>query len=454
MRRLLPLSAPRSRSRSCCRPCRPLARPRPPPPLVQAAPVKASPEWTTTTTSATPKAAAGKRRFTEFGLAGGGYGTRIEGGSLPASLGTYGAQGHRLHQRGRPPAPEQPGRREHPGPRRGRRDHDHQPHPSLQVGPRRVDHHAEDRLASRWPTTPSASSSSAPSAPAPRPTTTRSPGSAPTCRPTCSACGSPRRAASGPGSTSRCRAGRSTSPASVACRWATRRASSTSRGRSPAPMPSRSTSPPPRPGSGSRTAPPRSSATSAPACSAAAPATLEAKALGGLINVGRTQNIVMPCSGTGGQVKQDSVLDVDLPGVLEVSVGGSRQMGKQNARRCAGPLRGVQPGPRRPRRRPAGHRRHQGLGQGQPPPLAEVEQPHHRRQPPGTTVGSITLNGQKLSLPQDIPSIEIPGLPLLSVKFNVVERGKWGAKAIAVQLSVLDVNSRSTAPRSTSAPRC
>ncbi|WP_166389150.1 choice-of-anchor P family protein [Nocardioides ochotonae] len=166
---------------------------------------------------------------------------------------------------------------------------------------------------------------------------------------------------------------------------------------------------------------------------------LEGKALAGLLDVGRTQNIVMPCSGTGGKVKKDSVVDVDLPGVLEVSVGGSRQMGKQNARRAWGHeesslarvalggdvlvIDGIKASVKASRLR--------------------SQKPSSRTQvdTSGTTVGSITLNGQKLSLPKDIPSIEIPGLPLLSVKFNVIERGKWGAKAIAVQLSVLDASS-------------
>ena len=166
---------------------------------------------------------------------------------------------------------------------------------------------------------------------------------------------------------------------------------------------------------------------------------LDAKLLAGLINVGRTQNIVMPCSGTNGKVKQDSVVDIDVPGVLSVSVGGSRQMGTQNARRAWGyeesslarvalggdmlVIDGVKASVKASR-----------LHKQKPKSRTTVDTS-------GTTVGSITFNGEKMSVPQDIPALEIPGLPLLSVKFNVVERGKWGAKAIAVQLSVLDVDS-------------
>ncbi|NPC97058.1 choice-of-anchor P family protein [Nocardioides sp. zg-DK7169] len=167
--------------------------------------------------------------------------------------------------------------------------------------------------------------------------------------------------------------------------------------------------------------------------------TLDAKALAGLLDVGRTQNIVMPCSGTGGKVKQDSVLDVNLPGVLEVSVGGSRQMGKQNGRKAWGyeeaslarvalggdmlVIDGIKASVKATRLR------------------SQKANSRTKVDTSGTTIGAITVNGETMSAPQDIPSIEIPGLPLLSVKFNVVERGKWGAKAIAVQLGVLDVNS-------------
>ena len=436
MRRLLPLGT--ALAIALVLPAMPAAQAAPAAPLVQAAPVKASPEWTTTTTSATPKAAAGKRRFTEFGLAGGGYGTRIEGGSLPASsgrtahkvigctnevglqrqnslagvnipgLGEVGAitttNRTRRFKSGRVAsittqkiagitlANNAFGKLEL-GAISTRAEAYHDPKSGFGTN-------VSTNLLSLW-FTPKGGKRTGFDVPL------------------------PGRPVNIPG-LGRVSLGNKESVVNKS--RAIARADALEVYIAPTKTRIRVAHSSAKIFSDIRTGLFRGRA-----------GTLEAKALGGLINVGRTQNIVMPCSGTGGKVKQDSVLDVDLPGVLEVSVGGSRQMGKQNARRAWGyeesslarvalggdllVIDGIKASVKASRLR------------------SQKSNSRTTVDTSGTTVGSITLNGQKLSLPQDIPSIEIPGLPLLSVKFNVVERGKWGAKAIAVQLSVLDVNS-------------
>jgi len=431
MRRLLPLGT--ALAIALVLPAMPAAHAAPAP-----APVKASPEWTSITTSATPKPAARKGRFTDFGLAGGGYGTRIEGGDLPASsgrtahkvigctnelglkrqnslagvtipgLGEVGAitttNRTRRYKSGRVASITQQriagitlannafGKLEL-GAISTRAEAYHDPRTGFGTD-------ISTNLLSLW-FTPKGGKRTGFDVPLP---------------------GQP---VSIPG-LGRVSIGNKESVVNKS--RAVARADALEVYIAPTKTRIRVAHSSAKIFSEIRTGLFRGRA-----------GTLEAKALAGLLDIGRTQNIVMPCSGTGGKVKQDSVLDVDVPGVLEVSVGGSRQMGKQNARRAWGyeesslarvalggdllVIDGIKASVRATR-----------LRSQKPTSRTKVDTS-------GTTVGSITLNGQKLRLPKDIPSIEIPGLPLLSVKFNVVERGKWGAKAIAVQLRVLDVDS-------------
>ncbi|CAI9412066.1 choice-of-anchor P family protein [Nocardioides sp. T2.26MG-1] len=155
----------------------------------------------------------------------------------------------------------------------------------------------------------------------------------------------------------------------------------------------------------------------------------EAEVLGGVLTSGRNPLSIMPCQGTKGQPLTRSDAHVDLGGGLVVDAVSSSQWGKRYDRRSKAWERGSVAGI--------------NLGDGALKIDAVVGKATVIRKAgggivrsaAGTSIGTITANGE----PQDIPidqTIEIPGVAKLEPK--VVQRLAAGLKVIALRITLLD----------------
>lgn len=155
----------------------------------------------------------------------------------------------------------------------------------------------------------------------------------------------------------------------------------------------------------------------------------EAEVLGGVLTSGRNPLSIMPCQGTKGQTLTRSDAHVDLGGGLVVDAVSSSQWGKRYDRRSKAWERGSVAGI--------------NLGDGALKIDAVVGKATVIRKAgggivrsaAGTSIGTITANGE----PQDIPidqTIEIPGVAKLEPK--VVQRLAAGLKVIALRITLLD----------------
>ena len=158
---------------------------------------------------------------------------------------------------------------------------------------------------------------------------------------------------------------------------------------------------------------------------------LGGSAVANVIKLGKNPLLTMPCSGTAGQTKTRQLAGLDLAGQLVVSGAKSEQMADQDAKKAWGWERSS-----------VGDI---NLGNGQLVINGIVGQVNVKRTGPkpknltrnanGTSIGSITVNGQVQELPLD-QVIEIPGLAKLEPK--VVTPLPNGIKVTALRITLLD----------------
>ena len=155
----------------------------------------------------------------------------------------------------------------------------------------------------------------------------------------------------------------------------------------------------------------------------------EASVLGGVLTSGRNPLTRMPCQGTNGKTIGKDNADLDLGGGLHVEGVSSKAWGKRFANRSKAWEQGSVAG--------------LDLGDG----ALQVEAVVARatvtrmaggklvRSTKGTRIGSITVNGETQELPID-QVIEIPGVAKLEPK--VVEKLPAGLKVIGLRITLLD----------------
>ena len=152
------------------------------------------------------------------------------------------------------------------------------------------------------------------------------------------------------------------------------------------------------------------------------------KALGDLVRSGPQPLQVIPCQGTGGNVRSKSLAAVSVPGVLQVSAAGAAAMGTQNKSRANGYTSATVA--------------HADVLNGllvldAIRAKAHVDRRKHevKIDTDGTTIGSILLNGQPISL-DVLDDLEIPGV--LKVDTNIVTKKKSGVDVVAVRITLLN----------------
>jgi len=154
----------------------------------------------------------------------------------------------------------------------------------------------------------------------------------------------------------------------------------------------------------------------------------QVRALSDLVRSGPQPLQVMPCQGTGGNVRSKSLAASGIPGVLQVTAGGTAVSGNQTDRRANGyttasvahadVLNGV-------------------LVLDAIRARAHVSRTKHHVavDTDGTTVGQILVNGQPISLAA-LDDLEIPGV--LKVDTDVETKSKAGIEVVAVRITLLD----------------
>lgn len=158
---------------------------------------------------------------------------------------------------------------------------------------------------------------------------------------------------------------------------------------------------------------------------------LGGSALANVVNLGKNALLKMPCSGTAGVTKTRELAGVNLAGQIVVGAAKSEEMADQNGKKAWGFQRST-----------VGSI---NLGNGALVIDGVVGQVNVTRTGPkpkdltrdttGTSVGTITVNGQPQELPLDQP-IEIPGLAKIEPK--VVTEIPNGLKVTALRITVLD----------------
>lgn len=155
---------------------------------------------------------------------------------------------------------------------------------------------------------------------------------------------------------------------------------------------------------------------------------LRAQGLDDNLGKGRTPLSLMPCQGTGGAVKDKAIADVDLGGQIEVAAVASAQMARQDGDEARGWERGKVASI--------------SLGDGQLVIEGIVGKANVRkdgRRPTydarGTTVGSVTFDGERHSFP-DTGVLEFPGVARLERK--VVTRKRNAISVVALRITLLD----------------
>jgi len=154
----------------------------------------------------------------------------------------------------------------------------------------------------------------------------------------------------------------------------------------------------------------------------------QVQALNDLVRSGPQPLQMMPCQGTGGAVRSKSLAASSIPGVLQVTAGGTEVSGNQTNKRASGytsasvghadVLNGV-------------------LVLDAIRARAHVSRTKHKvvADTDGTTVGQVLLNGQPISL-DALDDVEIPGV--LRVDTDVETKSKAGIEVVAVQITLLD----------------
>ncbi len=154
---------------------------------------------------------------------------------------------------------------------------------------------------------------------------------------------------------------------------------------------------------------------------------VRARGLGDNVKVGRTPLSLMPCKGTKGKVLQKAVAHVNLNDQLVVRGVDTSQMGRQT-RRGATAFE-------------EGNIARVNLGDGRLIITGIVGRANVKRtatslirNTKGTTIGSIRANGRTYSFP-DSGVLEIPGL--VKLQQNVTRRIKHGISVVALRITIL-----------------
>ena len=150
--------------------------------------------------------------------------------------------------------------------------------------------------------------------------------------------------------------------------------------------------------------------------------------LDGAVDKGRTPLSLMPCQGTHGEVQEKSVASVNLGDNVVVGAVGSAQMADQTRRSATAWEQGSVA--------------HIDLGNGAlvidglvgRASLVKKDGQRVKLSSKGTTVGTITANGEPQAFP-DTGVLEIPGVARLE---TVVEKGKRSIAVVALRITLLD----------------
>lgn len=157
--------------------------------------------------------------------------------------------------------------------------------------------------------------------------------------------------------------------------------------------------------------------------------TTSTQLLGNIASTGRTQLVTMPCKGTEGVVKTNDAVGLNLPGILEVGAVTSRQMGQQEGNRAYGfEEAGVAS---------------INLGNGALVIDAVKGRVNVSREKgknrkvdfKGSQLLGITVDGETYGLPE-LDGLEIPGIA--KVETMVKEKFKNGGRITALRLTLLD----------------
>jgi hypothetical protein len=153
-----------------------------------------------------------------------------------------------------------------------------------------------------------------------------------------------------------------------------------------------------------------------------------AELLDGHVTSGRTPLLVMPCQGTGGEVRKKSITRTDLAGGLLVEGLHTQERANQNKRRAHGYVQASVA-----RLNLGGRFTVRGIvGQVNVERLAGGKL---RRTIDGTTMGRVTVDGEPQSFP-DTDVLEIPGVAKL--ERNVVRKVKGGLHVVALRVTLLE----------------
>jgi hypothetical protein len=154
-----------------------------------------------------------------------------------------------------------------------------------------------------------------------------------------------------------------------------------------------------------------------------------AQALDGNVTSGPTPNLPMPCQGTGGKIHRNDLASVNLSDQIVVGGLTTSEMGKQTKERSYGYERASIADV--------------NIGGGQLLISGIVARAHVVRKgnhvtsdADGTTIGSITANGEAQAIPDPGQTLEIPGVA--KIEAYVVKKRKTGIDVTAVRITLLD----------------
>lgn len=153
------------------------------------------------------------------------------------------------------------------------------------------------------------------------------------------------------------------------------------------------------------------------------------EAADGNLTSGPTPHLPMPCQGTGGKVKSNDLATVDLGGQIVASGADTSEMADQTMRKGWGWEKSSLA--------------ELNLGGGQLVLSGIVGQVHVKRvdgvlkrNVHGTTIGSITANGEPQAIPDPGQALTIPGVA--TIETRVVDQIKAGIAVTSVRVTLLD----------------
>lgn len=158
-------------------------------------------------------------------------------------------------------------------------------------------------------------------------------------------------------------------------------------------------------------------------------------ALDGVVKIGRLATRALPCAGTHGKARESHLAGLDLgaAGMLRLGALTGRSYGVQRKDGSAvgwteGQVAGITLG--------TGETQLEIDGIVGRAKVRQTRGGKVLKSAKGTTIGSMTVGGEKQALPDPGQAIEIPGLAIIET--NLVDRSKRGIKVTAVKITLLD----------------